>query len=291
MPDTQPEEKYNPEDLKQIRTYQGDVAEALGRQNESLISIQQAEALKRREAGESLPSQNESRRKDFLYLFIGSAFFIIVGAIGAWYGYKEVVRRSAPPLITKPETELVTPNSEVILDITGKNREAFASSMNTLTADLGEAELKHVDVRNGASSLASSTPTAQFLNILEVRAPGSLVRAFSPIFMLGGLGEEQFIIIRLSSFENAFAGMLSWEGDMAEDLIPIFANANSLQANGEGNVFKDVIVKNKDVRVLEAAGEPVLLYTFFDNNMLIIGESYKTLEILMERLTREKLSR
>lgn len=292
MPDTQPEEKFNSEEsLKQIRTYQGDVAEALGRQNESLVSIQQAEALRRRSAGDSLPVQNESRRKDFLYLLLGSAFFLVVGSFGAWYGYREVVRRSAPPVISRPTTQLITPNSTSILDLTGKNRESFASALSDLVANLGETELKHIDIRNGATNLASSTPTSQFFNILEARASGSLVRSFGSIFMIGGLGEEQFIVIKLTSFENAFAGMLEWESNMAEDLIAVFANANTLQANASENVFRDVIVKNKDVRILEVAGEPVLLYTFFDNNMLIITESFKTLEILMERLTREKLSR
>jgi hypothetical protein len=33
------------------------------------------------------------------------------------------------------------------------------------------------------------------------------------------------------------------------------------------------------------------MYSFFDNNMLIVTDSYATLDALIERLTRAKLSR
>jgi len=92
---------------------------------------------------------------------------------------------------------------------------------------------------------------------------------------------------------------------MAEDLLPIFGNPDLVKASEESNVFKDVIIRNKDVRVLEvthtiASGtasstevvqKPVLLYSFFDNQMLIITDKIETLQTIIDRLTREKLSR
>lgn len=294
-----PQEPSNSE-LKQIRTFQGDVADALGRQKESLVSIQQREAEKKRALGEiagASAATDESKRRDILYLSLGSVFLIAVGLFGAWYGYKEFVRRSAPPVAVAPASRLITPNLERSLNVASSTREKFAADFAKETGGLKADELKHVVLRVGQGESAPIMETGKFFNLLESRAPGSLIRSFEKLFMVGGLGEEQFLIIKTSSFENAYPGMLSWEADMAEELIPVFANANTLpeKANEGGYVFKDTIIRNKDVRVLNAgfgtSTRPVLLYTFFDNSMVVITESPETLQILMDRLSREKLSR
>ena len=109
--------------------------------------------------------------------------------------------------------------------------------------------------------------------------------------MAGSLGEDPFLIIKLTSFENAFAGMLSWEPNMARDLAPLLGTTDLLKVINPAYVFKDVIVRNKDVRMLEASSTPVILYSFFDNQMLIITEDIDAIQTLIDRLTREKLLR
>src|SRR3989344_1047261 len=118
--------------LKQIRTYQGDVADALGNQKESLVSIQQQEVLRRRASGISTePSATDmeidKKKKDFLFLLIGSAFFIIVGTLGAWFGYREYVRRIAPQVLAVPESRLISPDKEAETNISLMSREDFAT--------------------------------------------------------------------------------------------------------------------------------------------------------------------
>jgi hypothetical protein len=307
--DNRPPQTPNPQ-LKQIRTFQGDVATALGRQNESLVSIQQNEASRRRVSGLPSPAESEAaegKRRDFAFLLLGSLFFIIVGLAGAWYGYREYLSRTAPPVLVVPENRFIAPNSEVSLDISGLNRESFALKFKELVRGTPRDELKHVMVRSGALETSAPITTAELLTLLENRAPGSLVRAFDKLFMTGTVGENPFIIIKLTSFENAFAGMLAWEENLAEDLTPVFSNAERVKAIAPGSVFKDVILRNKDVRVMEIGVtspqsseatstprvfmETVLLYSFFDNNMLIITNRLDTLQTLIDRLTRERLSR
>ncbi len=301
-PNTPPTPSHPP-GLSQIRTFQGDVASALSRQNESLVSIQQSEELRRRVSGVAATSdaggEAESKHKDFLFLFIGTLFFLIVGSLGAWYGYKTYMQRTAPPILAVPESRLISPTKEVTLNLIGLDRLTFGSAFETQIADTAPNELKHVVLRWGVTDTTPLVSSAEFMTLIESRAAGSLVRAFDDAFMIGALGEDQFIIIKLVSFENAFAGMLAWEENMAEDLAPIFGNLESVKAIGPASVFKDVIVRNKDVRVLESTAsttegmltKPVLLYSFFDNNLLIITESLETLQTLIERLTRERLSR
>ena len=89
--------------------------------------------------------------------------------------------------------------------------------------------------------------------------------------------------------------MLAWESSMAGDLLPLFPQNEALKAIDPASVFKDVVVRNKDVRVL-STGEgtstrDVLFYSFFGNNMLVVTDGPEAFQTLIERLTREKLSR
>lgn len=293
-PPVREEEKHS---LKQIHTFQGDVVSALGRQNESLYSIQHAERLKAASGG-SVPqpvSEDAGKRKEFLLLLLGSVFLIILGTAGGWYGYRQYVKKTAPPVIIAPESRFISTQSEVAVDTGTTTRETLLVRLDEGWSGTGANELKHLVLKHGKHALAPLTTSAQFLSILETSAPGSLVRSLQPVFMFGALGESRFIIFKLSSFENAFAGMLNWEQTLARDLGPLFATAPLLKTIPPESVFTDAISRNKDVRLLSAtvasSTEPALLYSFFDRKALIITDSLETLRVLVDRLTQELLSR
>ena len=280
--------------LKQIRTFQGDVAEALQKQQGSLVSIQQAEHLKTRNnlSATDTPTEQPNKRKEFVVLFLGSFVLLALSAVGGWYAYNEYVRRSATPATTAPANRFISANTEANITFPATSRDTLLNTLSDAIKGMASGELRHVILRKGlVEETASLFPTDEFLAALESRAPSSLVRAFDPLFMFGASGKSVFLIIKLASFENAFAGMLAWEKNMSQDVGPLFATAALLKDIPQGAVFTDLIDKNKDVRVLALGKEPVLLYSFFDNNMLIITDNIETLRTLVDRLTREKLSR
>jgi len=270
--------------LKQIRTFQGDVAEALQRERESLVSIQQAEHLKKSSAppAASTSSESSKRRTEFFLLFLGSLVLFILGTVGVWYAYNEFVSGAAVPIITAPVNRFISADTETNLTLTAVSRETLINTIINAVGNVPIGELKHINL---------SLSTSEFLQSLESRAPASLIRAFNPLFMFGAFGESAFLIIKLTSFENAFAGMLAWEKNLGQDIGPLFATAKSLANLPPGSVFTDITDKNKDVRALASGDQLVLLYSFFDNNMLIITDRIETLRTLIDRLTREKLSR
>jgi len=270
--------------LKQIRTFQGDVAEALQREQRSLVSIQQAEHLKKGSTSSATDtaSENTKRKREIFFLFLGSLTLFVLGTVGAWYAYNEFVRRTVTPIMTAPANRFVSANTEINLTLTATSREALINTLADAVRGAPSGELIHINF---------SLSTIKFLEMLGTRAPGSLVRAFDPLFMFGAFGESTFLIIKLASFENAFAGMLAWEKNLNQDIGPLFATAELSRNVAPESTFTDVTDKNKDVRMLALGDQPVLLYSFFDNNMLIITDHIETLRILMDRLTREKLSR
>ncbi|MDO8424238.1 MAG: hypothetical protein Q7S54_01340 [bacterium] len=290
MPPENNPPQNSPSSLKQIRTFQGDVAEALGRQKESLVSIQQTEQFKKRlEPALSLDSEIAKKRRNFFFLLVGSFFFIWLGLMGAWFGYREYERKTAPPVISVPLNRFISPESTASLDLSGSNatRDGLITVFDSAVFGLASGELRQIILKNGAMEEAPLIETPRFFEIIGSQAPGSLIRALDPAFMIGALGESRFIIFKISSFANAFSGMLAWEPALAEDLGPLLGKAELLKVSASASVFKDMVVRNKDVRVLE----PILLYSFLDNEKLIITDKIETLQTLIERLTREKLSR
>ena len=278
------EPEKSPSPLKQIRTFQGDVAEALKRQEESLVSIQQAE-LARRQAGGRVMEQassatNATKRK--LLLLAGTIGLLALGAGGVWYTYFQYLEQTAVPIVTTPENRFFSVDTEENLSVASTTRLDFINIVSTAQSSVVPGETKHFEL---------NLATAEFFKILETRAPGSLVRAFEPEFMFGSYGQSNFLVLKLSSFENAFAGMLNWEENLASDIGPLFSTAQLLRESTTTPVFIDVTDRNKDSRLLIANGQNILLYSFFENNILIITDNIETLRVLVERLTREKLSR
>lgn len=271
--------------LKQIRTFQGDIATALQRQRDSLVSIQRTEAAKR--GGAVIPE--EPKRTSSLLFFIGGFILFGLSAGGVWFAYTEFIRKTAPPEVVAPESRFIPAESSSLINASTTSRTLLITEVASLSTQTTGADLKHIIL---------NTTTSHFLSLLETHAPGNLVRSFKPTFMLGSLGGKRFMIFDLASFENAFAGMLEWEKDLSQDVGPLFSTSIFLKNNAPTSVFEDVVSKNKDVRVLYAPIEPgsatttpVLLYTFFDNKMLIITEDLETLHTILERLTRELLLR
>ncbi len=275
--------------LKQIRTFQGDVAEALGREKESLVSIQRAEQLKRGEGADSSDSEISNRRKDSFLLFLGGFFLILLGSMSAWFGYQQYLIKTAPPEVAVPESRFIRTESAREINAATLSRESLISNIRESSLDVPAGELRHLTINQ---------TSAQFLNTLEARAPGSLSRALDPLFMLGTFGKNRFIIFKISSFPNAFPGMLAWESEILNDLGPVLSDTALVKALPPASVFKDMVVKNKDMRVFElesaaATGTPqtLLVYSFFDNEKLIVSDKIEVVQALIERLTLEKLSR
>jgi len=313
--------------LKQIRTFQGDVAEALKNQNESVVSIQRAE-VKRAERKieepvvekadflkpvtitpevartappkevKTLTSEQIEQRKSIksgILLFLGIIVLVALGAGGAWFGYKQYKTKVAVPIATEFENKFLSTDNFIDTDALTLKRESLIKLVRGELEKTGFKGIEQIELHKGSNIDAPLLPTETFLTLIQSHAPGSLIRAFNPLFMLGTIGENPkhtFILIKLDSFENAYAGMLKWEPNLADDLLPFFAPEEVTSTLPSNTLFTDVTIQNKDARVLkDPAGTSVLLYSFYDNSILVITDSEETLRTLITRLNSEKLTR
>jgi len=152
------------------------------------------------------------------------------------------------------------------------------------------------------SSLVS---TSNFLDAIKVNVPTSFSRSLRPEFMVGVHvfdGNQPFIILRTSFYENAFVGMLEWEVNIQDNLSPLFDSGKRVSALPTGNatstsgfksqVFSDSIIKNKDARVLKnEKGEVSIIYSFIDKQTIIITTNENTFSEVFTRLTSSRTLR
>lgn len=289
--------------LKQIRTFQGDMADAIRRQNESLISIQRAEqaklAAERAARGEVVDDLEDTThhdgRKVFTF-FVLSLLLIGLGAVGGWFGYQEIARKMTPPEIPISPSRLITTTDTTEIYMGPLSRLELIDKVALASEEVpNPGQILHIDLVTASTTGKLVVPAEKFLEKLETNAPGSLVRAFDPIFMLGAFGGETksiFLIMPVNSFENAFPGMLTWESTLAQDLGPLFATRNLLSNISSETKFQDLTIRNKDTRVLkDDQGNIILIYSFFDTKTLIITDNEESLRTLISRLENELLSR
>ena len=263
--------------VRPIRTYPDDIAQIVGEQKESAISISVKQAEKKQKE-EDLEKKNnpEIVRKagkpiSKSALAFMSIFFVVGGLVVLGYFWWQSRPADDERIII--DTLLIA-DGEVkkeLDNISKTDFENFVRAQKNIPREAGA--VTHLKFSKKTLSTEHTASAKDVLKVLESKTPPALVRSMSGDNMFGLIqvqGESiPFWIIEVDSFENAFDGILDWEDFIQEDLVPVFSN--STQAIDP--VFTDVISRNKDIRVLRNnAGEELLVHTFLDKNTLLITE-------------------
>lgn len=285
--------------LKQIRTFEGDVADAIRKQNESLISIQRKEE-KKREAIQTLSPNAEQSENHFSFKPLVMALFTLIfisgGGYGAYYALTTYQEKTALPVVNAPKNQFLGVDKTIEVDASTLGRQAVIDEVQKVRSESrGGDTLDQIQFSRGVEPNKELLAFSDFLTRLNSHAPNPLVRAFDPLFMFGILGSSpshSVLIVKLKSFENTFPGMLEWESRLVEDMLPLFIDPALLDGVATNSVFKDKTIQNHDTRVLRNSyNQIVLLYGFFDNDTLIMTDDENSFRTIINRLQAEKLSR
>jgi len=144
----------------------------------------------------------------------------------------------------------------------------------------------------GGTPVRRTATLAEFFTAIGAQAPDGLVRALGDDFFFGIHVVDKnapMLIIPVTSYDRAFAGMLTWEKTIDSGLAPIFMAVPPLTTDANGlpvvRSFKDVIMRNYDVRILtDDNGSVVLYYSFPNPKILIIAESPYSFPEILSRL-------
>ncbi len=219
------EENKNSEGLpaNRIRTYQDAIQEALETQQMSSAGLLMAEQKKRddfKKDTEALSISNP-RNKILMalsFILIISAVFLIAFAI--------VKSSNKKP----PETDFIIRSkyfiTEKMIEISASqlSRNTLARIKQATTEPLTNNQIANLVLTREAGT-KSVYSTEDFLALLNSRAPENIRKVLDPEFLLGihkSSENSTFVLFRVTNYENAYAGMLTWESALARDLEGIF---------------------------------------------------------------------
>ena len=305
MPEEKPQpQSDNSSSLKVLRTYKDDLAQVMSEQNTSVVSAATAENEKRLKKTSKKNTPEQKKRLKKIGIIILSTTLIVLGAGSVLYFYG----KSDSGVVT-PEAKIssiIFAEEEKEFDITDLSRRQILNELSTLNNEsrvtLGSIEnifITESFIDSEGLQKRSLVDAEDFLNAINTDAPASFLRSLNPRFMVGVHvfdGNQPFIILQTSFYENAFAGMLKWERYIKDDLAPLFGPIDVtpiVRTDDSSKIntltFGDIVIKNQDTRVLRNEdGDIVLLYSFIDKNTIVITTNQHTFEEVFIRHTSSR---
>lgn len=277
--------------IKSLRTYQGDVQEAISNNKASTTSIYLAEQGKRDKTAITQPRtffiQTEDKNKFFAVVGV---LLLILGGLAVGTGYylssKEKIE------IAEKNKTLLSFSEEKVLELEKTDRKSLISLVSDQKKNFA-GSLNSILYINLEKALGAQADTVYFLELLAPRMPPSLQRTFLPEYMFGIYSfdtNEPFIILKTEDYAGSFAGMLRWEKDIPLDLGEFFVfekNASTTEV-----VFYDKEFKNRDLRIMkDSFGKTQFLYSFIDKNTLLITKNENIFSAILTKYLSVKDSR
>lgn len=223
------------------------------------------------------------------YALIAVVFVAILSGIGL--SVYLFAGKDAPQEITVAYTvpQLIRADQQIAQPLTDRN--SFLSGLTGVTLQNSGVVQMYPSVRlqDGSERPASAQET---LGVLETRMPSSFTRAIREL-TFGAVGNEPFMVMRITSFDIAFAGMLEWEQTMSADLSPLYGTpviesfdpSARTDSQARSAFFKDIIASNKNARLLfDEKGNDRLIYSFVDQHTIVITTNRTALEQILPLL-------
>lgn len=281
------------EGLVPLRTYREDVAGVMRDKRTSLVQLVLQE---QRERNKREREKSPTSGKNLPLILLSATFFF--SAVGLVYYIffrlnpddRVLENLQITPLIFVEKNKEISTEGKESLAITREI--ANLLHVEDLPVDVVEylffTKTLSVKTADGATVQQKNLiPANRFFETLEIKMPPMLLRALRPDFMFGfhSFNKNQpFFILKTDYYANAFAGALSWENKMAEDILPLFGRADRVRELSQRK-WDDTIIKNKDTRVLRNFdGSIALVYVFKDQRTLIITTNEDTLLEVSRRL-------
>lgn len=276
--------------IKALRTFAGDVEEALGKTKSSAATIMLAEEKRREERPELAPVRREvTGEKNRLFLVLGTILlFLAISVIGGVY----YLKTNEKVVVNVKDKALVNFTKESDIAVTGLSRDQLVAKIGT-EKDIFKMPANSILYINTADNLSKPISAETLFTTLSSKIPSDLARSFDGKYMIGVYSfdsNDTFIIIKTNDYQIAYSGMLKWEKDLPRDLGRIFSLPQNLM--GGDTAFTDEAYKNKDLRILtDSNNKTVLLYTFIDKSTLIITTNENVLSAIMGKYMINQESR
>lgn len=278
--------------IKPIHTYESDMADLVRDQEASVIKIALAEQ-KKREMG-ALRTEIQGEKNKNIFWIIGGVILIGLAIWGTTFLIQKGKDSSAVTQVQTKDTAIISYDDQLYLDASRMTtKEDFSKAIIPLTQKNQKPDsITALFLLSNTDTPKTFVSTNDFFLKMNSNIPGALLRSLSDNFMAGlyqptatDSKPHLFLVFQTKDNSIAFAGMLEWEKTMLADLFTIF-NIGLSQDNAQllNTPFKDIIISNKDARVLtDIKGQGVLYYIFIDKNTFVITDTVDAINQILSR--------
>jgi hypothetical protein len=294
-----------------IRTYKSDMEETIRSQHISSLNIAVAENNKMIRKMTDEVAQEEVKAEKNYKIFIIIIILVVAGILTFAIPYFLVKNQTTIP--TEDPTlvsSLIVSDTTEKINIDELNKDRIAKTLGERVGQISIVlgSIRQFYMTEGSGVQTSEAPAKvitakRFLELIKARAPEGMLRTLKDPFMFGMHsfnGNQKFLILKVGSYETTFAGMLAWENALWYDFSELFGlkTANEVDSAGrpilgeEVKRFQDVVIKNKDTRVIkDKDGEIIFLYSVVDKSTVVLTTSPDTFKEIMNRFDKMSVTR
>jgi hypothetical protein len=298
---TAPAQKTDEDGSKTLyatRTLKEDMKQLVHERNVSLVTAVALESDKARgqEAVLTKVVADRARTSHLLNTIIAIMFFLVVGVFAAGAVFFVSQKRVQTTTAQNYSQDLMFVEDQLAVAVDNLSARDVKRRLQGAQEQAGITlgGIHRLIPVTGPDDALQQVDLAGFNTLAGLQMPEALLRSLSGEYLLGthatGDSNAPLLVLVVSNFEQSFSSMLIWEPLMRETLTPTFnTTAQSLQ-QPDGtitpNTFKDVVIKNYDVRaILDEKNNIRLMYAFPSRTILIISQSEDS---FIEAVTRLK---
>jgi len=228
-------------------------------------------------------------------LIIGGIIFIVGAIVGIYFIMKKNTENVAieKQIETQNNKTFIPSDSQVTVDAT------MVTDINGMSKLIREQiiptdkiqSIKLIFINKDIDTVPTKLELVDLLSIIKTTAGGSLIRSLTNEYLIGTYQDNTqipslFFMFETKNYNQAYPGMLDWEKTMINDLSPFFGidilSSNKVILDAQ---FKDLIIANKDARVLyDQNGKGVLYYVFASKDKFIITDNINTIKKIISLL-------
>lgn len=280
-------------EVPRVHTFADDVKRALSNDRVSISKIALDEQKRRDEQAARVEVSVRNPRN--IALLVVSLILLLGGGLTIWFFITQVGDEKVQTVVDENRI-IVTYDNRIDLSFDNVTRGGVGEDISkistqpltkdTITAVVYRQEFEPIDPR-------------LFLLQIQSRAPESLIRSLDQQFLLGVYSSDinsPFMLLKTSSYETAYAGMLSWEKELAIDMEGILYKkvepAYNPGATVSAGQYIDRVIANRDARAyIDATGRVLFYYAFVTNQIIIIAQNEDALKEVIERTQQQNFKR
>lgn len=287
-------EDKNKKETKVLRTYTSDMAEAVRENEASVIKIALAEKEKREQ--DEVYEKAKGTKFSKVLLTIGGIILFSLAVFGLYFlasNKKEI----PTPTVNNMES-FIAYDSFAYINTTSQ------TTTGTLLQSINQKQQSAFDVirafflTKNKTGLIEILNSKEFFSLIKANPPGTLTRSLSDKYLLGKYASQDpnnqdekilFLIFQTTDYNQTYASMLDWEKTMLNDLYELFGIKEINENNLYLNSWRDIVIDNKDTRVLYGDnGQVLLYYVFINKDNFIITNNLEALKEVSRRLLIKK---